>query len=332
MDASFRPKSSSRGLLLRRLAWPPLLALSAVGVLVSLTHPKVEYSIAAAFFLGGLPLFLASVAICELRFFERQRLTICGDHVSLCGVFQRTEIDLKEVAEARWRPVGNTLLLRTLSTKVAIQLSFYEHPEQEVIVRHLHSVLDQAVQTDWNLFVYKRALHAPKPARTKAGPDEVVVNRSYWDRRLVPFGLPFVIVAAVVGVVAWRMTGDAKNLGVAIAAPVPILCGWLLLRYQIPAEGRVDRKVSSIVRSNQTVRFMLLWTLLFLLALALLGVFRRRLEHPDVLMIGAELVWGGCLIWEMVKKEHRDKKLDRELADLAAKDRGEPRADTWGAE
>jgi hypothetical protein len=331
MDASFRPKSSPLGLLLRRLALPLLLVLSAVAVFVSLTHPRSHNPIFGAIFFGGFSLGLAGLVFYELRYFERHRLTIRGDHVSLCGAFRRTEIDLKEVTVVRWLPLIG-VSLRGHSSKLVILFRDYERPEWEAVVLYLHSVIDAAVQIDWNLFAYQMALHAPKPPRTKAGPDEILVNRADWDRRLLPFGLPFVVVSGVIGVVAWRMTGDAKHLGVVIGGIAAPLVGWLVLRYQVPVEGEVHPKLSTILRTNRHARFMFNGCVLMLVGLLLIGLLWRFLRYPEFLLVSFMVLWGSFLVWETEKESRRKARQDRELADLAAKDRGEPRADTWVVE
>jgi hypothetical protein len=324
MDASFRPKNTPLGLLIRRLALPLLLALSAGAVLVSLTHPRSHNPIFAAIFFGGFPLGLAGVVYCELRFFERQKLAIRGHHIRLCGVFQRREIDLNEVTEARWLPFTG-LSLRSPSVKLVIVLHYYERPEQEEIIHHLHSAIDVAAQTDWNLFAYKRALHVPRPKRTKPGPGEVLVTRARYDRLL----LPAVLVSGLVGIVAWRMAGRGEMAIVPLVFPVGL---WLLLRYSTPAEGDVQPSLSSMRRTNPHSRFMFNGIALLFVGMMLIGLLWRFLRYPEVLLVSFMLLWTSFLVWECEKESRRKARQDRELADLAAKDRGEPRADTWGGE
>jgi hypothetical protein len=335
MDASFRRQHAARESLLILLLLPFFLAWSAVGFYISLKIPTVTHPIALSVMLGGFPLFMSFVGVTEIFSIRRHALTIQGNRLEFRSLLRTREIDLKEVTDARWRPYGEgreAILLRTSSSKLVVPLGYYERTDQQAIVRHLHSVIDTAVQRDWNLFAYKMTLHAPKPPRTKAGPDEILVNRADWDRRLLPFGLPFVVVSGVIGVVAWRMTGDAKHLGVVIAGIVAPLVGWLVLRYQVPAEGRVDPKLSAIWRTNSHSRFMLNGIVLLFVGMMLIGLLWRFLRYPEVLLVSFMLLWTSFLVWECEKESRRKARQDRELADLAAKDRGEPRADTWGAE
>jgi hypothetical protein len=331
MDASFRKKTSTRELMFVLLGITFLLGWSAVWIYFSLIDPRFPRPSAAAAMFGGIPLFFACAGVLETLAIRRYQLTIRGEHVNVRGLFRTTDLNLKEVTEARWYP-RTGVRLRSASANLVISLLAFEKHEQEAIVGHLHSAIDPTAQIDWNLFVYKERRSAARHARTKPGPDEILVNRSYWDRRLLPFGLPIVIVAGTIGVVAWRMTGDPKHLGVVIGGVVAPVLGWVLVRYQIPAHGRIDRKVSTVIRSDPSLKFMLRGTAVFLIVLAILGVFWRRLTNPDLLLVSATLVWCVFIVWEMLKRERREERLDRELADLAGKDRGEPRADTWGVE
>jgi hypothetical protein len=331
MNASFRYGESTRNSSPILLVLPSVLALSTAGFCFSLIDLKSPAPITAACMFGAFPFFMFCVGVFGALSISQHMLTIQDDRLTVRGLLGTKDIDLKEVTRARWIPRWG-VSLQSGKVRLVILLRGYERPEQEAIIHHLRSVIDPAVQIDWNLFAYKRALRVLKPQRTKAGPDEVLVHRSYWDRRLLLLGLPLIVAGGMISVVAWRMTGESRYLATVIGTVHLLLWGWLIVRYQVPVQGRIDRKVSSVVRSEPTIRLLLLWTLCFLLALVPIAILSRHLAHPDLLMAGAALVWCVGFIFEMVKKENNDKQLDRELADLAAKDHGEPRADPWHGE
>ncbi len=289
----------------------------------ALTDPKVPYPLAASTFFWGFALALACAGVFSILDYYRHLVTIHNESVSVRGPFGTTNLSLKAVTQARWTPLSS-VGLRSPTARLSIELSSYNESDRESMIRHLRSTIDPAVQVDWNLFIYKEQKRAARQARTKPGPEEILVHRSYWDRRLLYFGLPFVLAVCAFGVVTWRMTGDFTILEIAfIAGPVATLLGWFTLRLGVPLQGRVDRRISTVVRSSPSLQFSLRVTVVFAIIVALLVVFRQRITDPGLLFMSAAIVSLGSILFVLVRQENVDKRLDRHLADLAAKDRGE---------
>ncbi len=155
------------------------------------------------------------------------------------------------------------------SARIAIYFENYEIEERAIIVEHLRATLSLAVQTGWNLFAYKTALLEPRSVRMKPGPSEILFRRQRWDRYLVPS----LVVAALGGIVAWRILGQPGFL----AAPLFPLAAWALMRAITPAEGMIAKKLSSMITSDtdRFLPFLLLW---FVVAIA--GVIAQGVVRP----------------------------------------------------
>jgi hypothetical protein len=292
----------------------------------ALTEPRVGAPpLVAAAVLGGIPLALAGFPIWVLLACWREALTIRGERVIFRGIVGCREIGLPEVTEARWRahPPAGSLVLRTESARLPIHFDNYKAEERERIVRYLRSVLRPEVQTGWNLFAYM--VKFGEPPRTKPGPDEVLIRRERWDR----YFAPSLVVTSLVGVVAWRSTGEWWRF---LASPLLVLLAeWAWLRAGTPAEGMVQPKLSAPVTAD-LVRFLLftlLWVIVGIAGLMANLVFQRLLRHPVAVWTVTMVVWFGVFLYECHLQDRRQSQRNREAADLAATRRGEAGADPW---
>jgi hypothetical protein len=292
---------------------------------LTLTGPDVKHRVGATVVMGGVPLMMAGISLWLLTAYWREELTIHGERVTFRGIVRRRDVDLREVTRALWRTGhgGGSVVHRTETARLSIHLANYEDEGRDQLVRHLRSVLDPQIQTGWSLFAYKIAFRQPRSIRTKPGPDEILLGRGRWDR----YFMPALVVASLAGVVSWRITDELRYL----AAPLPFLALWALMRATTPAAGMVVQKLVD----PDTVR--ILWFLHLWLAVAIAGlmahkVFRPRPADPDAFMIVGALVWFGVLLFEGGRVDRRRTLRDREAADLAAKARGEAPADPWQAD
>ncbi len=328
MDETFRVRRS-----VRKQGWICLAAFlgwAALGAAVAWHEPGVKGRAALAAAVVAFPLAMAGLSGWLILYYRRAALTIRGDRVVAHGVGKMQEVDLARVAGARWRLGLNegNLVLTDGRAKVSIEFGSYEDAERDRMVRHFRSSLAPGVQEGWNLFAYRITDGRPRPARTVPGPGEILIRRDRWDRLL----LPMVAAATLAGVAAWRMTGLPGLLALP-ALPVAL---WLLLRYSTPAEGMVARKLST-PEDPETARFfgfLLLWGVAGVGGLATLEAWWGRLSHPTATLALLGVAWFGGLLYEGGKVDRRQARRARELADLAAKARGEAKAggDPWAAE
>ena len=130
MDANFRMRQWYRNLGIAVVL--EFLALGTLGVYEALTEPGVKHRAVAAAMIGGIALVMPGLSFWMLVSYRRHELTVRGDRVTLRGIMQRREIDLREVTEARWvpRPVGGSLVLRSGSTRIPIHFANYESEER----------------------------------------------------------------------------------------------------------------------------------------------------------------------------------------------------------
>jgi hypothetical protein len=323
VDATFRLRRTYRnqglGFLLGFSAW------TVLHVSLALTDRDVLNRLAFAS-MAGIPLFMAGLSLWMLAACWREELAIRGDRVTFRGIFRRKAIGLNEVTRAEWRVLRDRVVLRNGSTRLAINLTNYEPEERERIILHLRSSLRPEVQDGWNLVAYKEEQHAARRARTKPGPDEVLIRRDRWDRYLGPL----TAVAGLAGIAAWRFTGELRQLGFIL---LPLFL-WVSLRATTPARGMIATKLSASIRpeAGRFIGFLLLWGLVGLAGLAINEYFRPRMAQPDAVLIVGTVVWLVVLFFEAFRVDRRQAASDREAADLAAKHRGESTADPWRAE
>jgi hypothetical protein len=328
VDATFRLRRSYRnqgfGLLAFFLSWFVLIVFT-IG-----TDQKIPNRLAMVAGLGAVPLFMAGLSVFILAAYWREELTIRGDRVTFRGVLRDKAIDLGEVTKARWWTAtsaeGGSLVLRTESTRFVISLNNYEAEEQERIVNHLRSVLPAEIQVGWNLFAYRAEQRAVQAAKTKPGPDEVLVSRDRWDR----FLLPSLAALSLVVVAAWRLTGELRYL----ASPLVLLVFWAILRFMTPAKGMISQKLSASRNPEfgGFAWFCLFWGLVAAGGLMINEHFRPRMERLDAILVVGCVVWFGVLIFEAHRFDRPRVRREQEAADLAAKARGETTADPWRAE
>ena len=300
------------------------LALGAGGIFLALTGPEVRNRLAAAALMGGVPLFMAG--LCILGLVRREALTIRGERVVSQGIFRLKEIGLLEVTRARWRRwpgFNGSLVLRNESARLPVYFDNYEAEDRDRIIQYLRSVLPPEVQTNWNLFAYNIAIRKPRSVHSKLGPDEVLLRRDRWD----PYLVPSLLVFGLAGIILWKIMGELLCL----TMPLAPLAGWALIRASTPAEGMVAQKISSAITPEMArfLWFVLLWGMVAIAGLLAHGLFLPRQREPDMYLIVGFVVWYGVAIFEAVLEIRRQFRRDREAADLAAKARGETKADPW---
>ncbi len=324
MHVTFRVRRSLSNLLVWFL--PLFLAFTGLGLFGASRAPDLSRWLALAGLTAGAPLFMAGLTIWTLVAYQREQLTIRNDQVAFRGVFTHKEICLRDVTDARWSTLGSKLALRTDSARCTIEFGKYEYAESEWIAHHIHSVLRPEVQSGWNLFAYKTAFLKPRAASLKPGPDRVLIHRARWNWY---FGPSFVLMTAV-AIFSWRVTGNFVCL-LGLLFPLAL---WAMARAGTSPNGSLHKKVfsSEDPAANRFLIFLLLWGGVGVVSVLAAGRIRAGTAQPEAFMFVGAAVWLGVLFLEAALEDTRQRRRDREAADLAAKAHGEPGTNPWQQE
>ena len=93
------------------------------------------------------------------------------------------------------------------------------------------------------------------------------------------------------------------------------------MRATTPAEGMIATKLSSIINkdTDRFLPFLLLWFFAGLAGVIAHGILRPGQKDLDAFMIAGGGIWFAVLLFEAWRTDRRQKRRDREAADLAAK-------------
>jgi hypothetical protein len=270
---------------------------------------------AAQFFVLGV----FGMSVWLLLFYQRGGLIIAGDRVEAVGVFRRRTLTLSKVHDARWRvnADGGSVALKAEDGRIVVRFGYFENEQRDRLIRDFRAAIPPDRQMGWNLFAYKISSGEPRPRKTKPGDGEVLITRRRWYR----YGLAALAVSLPLAGLAWWVTGEARFLAALPAVSLPF---WVM-RFFTPAHGMVVPRLSNPrdLIMLYWLAFVAVWGLIAIGAILLVMVFADRLSHP----VGAFGVIFGVLftvlIVEALRIDRRRTRLDREAADLAAKERGE---------
>jgi hypothetical protein len=213
---------------------------------------------------------LASIYMWAAYYVER--LTINGTTLSIRSIFQRRQFDLSELQCLKWRihPFGGSILFRMLGSKTRLDLHGFSKDDRLRIIRALHKLVPSHVQEGWPLFCYKVALplRDGKPSIVRADPsaEYFTITRKRYDRML-SVALPLSVVLAVflwASLKLWQFT----------ALPFLVISAWLLLRFNVPAEGMPQVRLTSTLHGRGQLIGMsaVVLSQLLMIGLALAGV------------------------------------------------------------
>jgi hypothetical protein len=324
MDETFRVR---RSLLVESLCGVLFFLTVGAAALYMIRTFNSPHPVAMACLLLVVPSFMVGLAAWMLVGYWRSELTIQGESLTLRGVVQDKAINLREVTGVHWRiwPDPGSVVFRTTSARLVINIGDYETEARERIILYLRSVLHPEIQAGWNFFVYRRERFKPRTPGTKPGPDEVLLKRDRWDRQLSPF----LVAAGLAGAVIWWFTGSPGWF----ALPLAPLGFWALFRFTTPTEGIVVKKGKPLHPDDVHVYwFLLLWVLVLIAGPVVYQYLRPGMKHPDTIAIVAIIAWGAIAFYELFLLNLGQDRREREAADLVAKARGEPAADPWPSE
>lgn len=315
MDATFRPKKSDLYTMLGLL--PLFLAWGGFTLWVAAYDPAVRSRPGFAA-MALVPFGMAAMCAGSALDHSRSSLTIRGNRVVLRGFRERPEMDLADVAEARWGP-GPVVKLRDASSRLKIDLRGYDRPDRERIVAHLHAAIRTEVQHGWNLFAYQTRFGLPE--KRTPGPGEVLRTR----RDSLRLYLAAVAAAVPVVVAAWWMTGHASTFFV-----LPVLLAFVLaFAFATPKDGEVAPELSW--RATPEVAFILGWAAMGCGLILGFGRLLGRLPIPAALASGTAAAYVAAFVVVMNRFERRRKAREDEAAERAAAERGESGFPSSGA-
>jgi hypothetical protein len=213
---------------------------------------------------------LASIYMWAAYYVER--LSINGTTLSIRSILQKRQFEISELQCLKWRihPFGGSILFRMLGSKTRLDLRGFGIDDRLRIIRALHDLVPSHVQEGWPLFCHKVALplRDGKPSIVRADPSAgyFTITRKRYDRML-SVALPLSVVLAVflwASLKLWQFT----------ALPLLVIAAWLLLRFDVPAEGKSEVRLTSTSQGRGQLIGMgaVVLSLLLMIGLALVGV------------------------------------------------------------
>ena len=257
MNATFRLRRSY--LLLGVLCTLLFAAMAIVSVLgIYFEAPAERRAAALAVGLGIAAFWLAFMAlgVWVLLAYWRERLVVRDGEIDCVGVIRRKRIRVPEIVSARWRcwPAGGSLVLKTASTRLALDLANYQSDEQRRLIRFFREAVPSPLQSGWGLFyariVKGRSQRARRLQKTEPDEGEILLTR----RRLDAYFLAGLLLLAATSVYVYHVTGDASIFSKLVVIPLI----WLLVRCLIPRKGEVRKRLSCDPR-GRFVLFAYVW-------------------------------------------------------------------------
>lgn len=187
---------------------------------------------------------------------RRHRLAVHDGQIDDFGVMGQKRMRVPEIVSARWRcgPVRGSLVLKTASTRLTIDLGNYENEEQRQLIRFFREAVPAPLQSGWELFyarnVKGRSRRARASGKDEPGEGQVLLTRRRLDRYFV-VGLLLGVVASVCAYFATRDARVVWKLTV-----IPLI--WLVVRFLLPRRGAVASRLTIDSRYRSTV-FGCLW-------------------------------------------------------------------------
>ncbi len=257
--------------------------------------------------------FCAGLSLWVLVGYYRESLEFRDGHVIQQGVIGRKEIYLADVADVHWTVIrSGRITLRTVTEKLRIYLDNFEPIERLWLIRHIENGLPKSVQRDWDLFCYKIAIPLRErdiQANRPPGPDEVTLTR----RRLDWYFVPFTILCGVMGFVfSWEFQQPRL-----LAAPLMPAFLWILLRFTIPRQGLVSKRIGSEPGQTRFLLFYLWWTGIAIVGFLLFALFEPRQPLALALVLVGVVLWFGGIILRAFRFDRERKQRDREAAKVA---------------
>jgi hypothetical protein len=201
-----------------------------------------------------------------------ERFTITGSVISIRSMLQNCQFDISELQALKWQnyPAGGGIRFRILGSKARLDLNGYSESDRLRIVRALRGLVPSDVQEGWPMFCHKVALplRDGKPSIVRREPNATFypINRKRYDRILI-VALPLSVALAIGFWLRLKLWEFA-------AMPFLVIAAWLLLRFNVPAKGRTETRLTSTSHGMASIIGMggVVLSQLLMIGLALLGV------------------------------------------------------------
>jgi hypothetical protein len=200
-----------------------------------------------------------------------ERFAINGTMLSVRSMLQNRQFDVSELQSLKWQNCpGGGIRFRVLGSKARLDLHGYSKDDRLRIIRALRELVPSQIQDGWPMFCHKVSLplRDGKPSIVRSDPNAkfYTITRKRYDRMLV-LALPL-SVALAIGL--WLRL----NLWQFAALPFLVIAAWLLLRFNVPAAGRAEMRLTSTTQGRAQIIGMggVVISQLLMFGLALLGV------------------------------------------------------------
>ncbi len=203
---------------------------------------KSDPEAVAAVRLGlGLLGFFALVGTLAWLELHRDRFTIKGTTLSRQSLYRRHEFelaDLNGVESLAWG--SRSIVFHARGKTSRLELSLIGDEDLLEFIEILRDRVPASSQKGWPLFCLKVALplkeerlQLPKSALEDLPPGSFLNTRRRYDRAAaiaIPLSLGLGVIDAV-GFQQWQ----------GLLSPIPVVAAWLLLRFHLPPEGKMER-------------------------------------------------------------------------------------------
>lgn len=219
-----------------------LISFLGIGILIVLDDP-FNMELSGFLFVGSLGLIPGLIALWGILVYRNVSLTLHDNIVTVQEVFQRQEVNLSEVTEARWGS-DSELFLNPRPNSVVINLKYYQLEDRLWLIRYFHRELKETVQIHWNQFCFQVAipleerlqqLQHPETELRAPGSEEILITRRRYDRIGIPLN---VVLTPTVILISWYQ----GQFGFLIL-PAMTIGWWLFLRYSIPKRGMIQKRI-----------------------------------------------------------------------------------------
>jgi hypothetical protein len=244
-----------------------------------------------------------------------ERLTVDGTMLSIRSMFQNRQFDVSELRCLKWRiyPLGGSIKFGVLGSNARLDLHGYDKKESLQIIRVLRKLVPPQAQEGWPIFCHKVALplRDGKPSKMRVDPtaEYFTITRIRYDRMLA-FAFP-VSLALVIGL--WVFFG----LWQFTVLPLLVIAAWLLLRFNVPREGRAETRLTSTPQGRgQLIGWgAVVGAQLVMISLALIGV-----EKSIACTVGCVIMLSAFppMFYFLYKADNQRKAEDKRGAESAA--------------
>ncbi len=297
-----------------------LVAVILYSCLFFLDNPAQQgfNSAHAAAILGGAGValfgFMLLLSLYMILAYYVERVTVDGSTVCVRSVFQNHRFDRSEIQTIRWKiwPNGGAIRLRVFGRVTRLDLHGFARDDRLRIIRIVRALLPAASQEGWEMFCHKIAL--PLRDRKPADPrlDEsirtVLITRRRYDRLLVVLGSASVVVS----VGAWFLFGIWQSF----VLPLLVVIGWLLLRFNVPKNGRRSPELTShpIGRAQLAGWGTIVVSQVLMIVLALAGFAKNQVCTIVLVFMIAGVI--PMFFW-LIRADRQQRAADRRGAETA---------------